>query len=187
MSGVGSVIGSALASDAEIPPFHTTQRPIAAMSPVTTLRAVHPADLPTLFEHQLDPEAVRLAAFPSRQREAFMAHWDRLLANPANAARTIVHDGNVAGNIGAWTDAGTGERLVGYWIGREYWGRGIASAALAQFIEWEKTRPLGAHVVRHNAASLRVLQKCGFVVVGEERFTGADGQSVEEIVLRLDL
>ena len=114
-----------------------------------------------------------------------MAHWAKLLANPANAARTIVHDGSVAGNIGAWTDAGSGERLVGYWLGRGYWGRGIASAALAQFLDEEKTRPLSAHVVRHNAASIRVLQKCGFVAVGEERFTGSDGQAVEEIVLRL--
>lgn len=155
------------------------------MSPVTTLRAVQSADLPTLFEYQLDPEAVRLAAFPSRQREAFMAHWADILANPANAARTIVHDGSVAGNIGAWTDAGTGERLVGYWIGRGYWGRGIASAALAQFLDYEKARPLTARVVRHNPASLRVLQKCGFVVIGEDRFTGRDGQPVEEFVLRL--
>ena len=157
------------------------------MSPITTLRAVQADDLPTLFEHQLDPEAVRLAAFPSRQREAFMAHWARVLANPANALRAIVHDGSVVGHIGAWTDAGSGERLIGYWIGRDYWGRGIASAALAQFLDWEKTRPMHAHVVRHNAASIRVLQKCGFVVVDEERFTGSDGQPGEEVALRLDL
>lgn len=156
------------------------------MPPVTTLRAVQSADLPVLFEHQLDPEAARLAAFPSRQHDAFMAHWAKLLANPANAARTIVHGGRVAGQIGAWTDAGSGERMVGYWIGREYWGQGIASAALAQFIGEERARPLTARVVRHNPASIRVLQKCGFVVVGEDRFTGADGQVVEEIVLRLD-
>ena len=170
---------------AEIFPFHLTTRPTEFVSSITTLRAVESADLPVLFEHQLDPEAARMAAFPSRQREAFMAHWAALLANPANAARTIVHDGNVAGNIGAWTDAATGARQVGYWIGRDYWGRGIASAALAKFIEEEKTRPLTAGVVRHNAASIRVLQKCGFVVVREERFTGRDGHSVEELILRL--
>lgn len=155
------------------------------MSPVTTLRAVQAADLPVLFEYQLEPEAVRLAASPSRQREAFMAHWAGILANPANAARTIIRDGSVVGHIGAWTDAGTGERLVGYWIGRGHWGRGIASAALAQFLDEEKARPLTARVVRHNPASLRVLQKCGFVVIGDERFTGPDGQPVEELVLRL--
>ncbi|MEJ1972141.1 MAG: GNAT family N-acetyltransferase [Lacunisphaera sp.] len=157
------------------------------MTPVITLRAVQSADLPTLFEHQLDPEAVRLAAFPSRSREAFMAHWAGVLANPANVARTIVHNGSVAGHIGTWTDAGTGQRLVGYWIDRTYWGRGIASAALAQFLDEEKTRPLTACVARHNAASLRVLQKCGFVVVGEDRFTDAEGQSVKELVLRFGL
>jgi RimJ/RimL family protein N-acetyltransferase len=158
---------------------------MSAVSPVTTLRAVLSADLPTLFEFQLDPESARLAAFPSRQRDAFMAHWTGVLANPANAALTIVRDGSVVGNIGAWTDAGTGERLVGYWIGRDYWGRGIASAALAQFLDCEQARPLTAQVAKHNAASLRVLQKCGFVVIREDRFTGSDGQPVEELVLRL--
>src|SRR5688572_12779328 len=138
--------------------FIAIKHPIAAVPPVTILRAVQAADLPVLFEYQLDPEAVRMAAFPSRQRDTFMAHWARVLADPANAARVIVRDGSVVGNIGAWTDAGTGERLVGYWIGRDYWGRGIASAALEQFIDYEKARPLTARVVRHNLASIRVLQ-----------------------------
>jgi RimJ/RimL family protein N-acetyltransferase len=156
------------------------------VSPVITLRAVEPADLPILFEHQLDAEAVHLAAFPSRPRDAFMAHWARVLANPANVARTIVHDGRVAGNIGAWTDPDTGERRVGYWLGREFWGRGIASAALAHLLETETARPLHARVAKRNPASVRVLQKKGFVVIGEESFTGTDGQAIEELVLRLD-
>jgi len=156
------------------------------MSTVISLRAVEPADLPVLFEHQLDPEATRMAAFPSRQRDAFMAHWNKILADPACAARTIVYGDQVAGYIGAWTDAESRERLVGYWIGREYWGRGIASAALVQFLDYESSRPLTARVAKHNLASLRVLQKCGFAAVGEDGFTGHDSQPVEEIVLRFD-
>ncbi|HWA25163.1 MAG TPA: GNAT family N-acetyltransferase [Lacunisphaera sp.] len=155
------------------------------MSPVVTLRAVEPTDLPVLFEQQLDPEAVRLAAFPSRERDAFMAHWAKVLANPANAARAIVHDGRVAGHIGAWTDAGTGERSVGYWIGRSFWGQGIASAAVAQFLVHETTRPLTAHVAKHNAASIRVLQKNGFVRAGEDRIPGRDDRPVEEWMFTL--
>lgn len=149
------------------------------------LRAVEPADLPELFEHQLDAEAARLAAFPSREREAFLAHWTKVLANPANAARTIVHDGRVVGHIGAWTDPGSGDRLVGYWIGREHWNRGIASAALVQFLVLETTRPLAAYVARHNPASIRVLQKCGFVLASKEPGTESHGQAVQEVVLRL--
>ncbi|MBE2213215.1 MAG: GNAT family N-acetyltransferase [Opitutaceae bacterium] len=151
-----------------------------------TLRAVDSADLPVFFEHQLDPEATRLAAFPSRERDAFMAHWAKILADPACVARTIVHDGRIAGNIGAWTDADTRERLVGYWIGRAQWGRGIATAALSQFCHDERARPLTARVAKHNTPSLRVLQKCGFVLSGEDRFTDREGQSHEEFILTLD-
>lgn len=156
------------------------------MSSVVTLRPVEPADLPVLFEHQLEAEAVRLAAFPSREREAFMAHWAKVLANPANLARTIVCEGGVVGQIGAWTDAGSRERSVGYWIGRAHWGRGIASAALVALLAHERVRPLTARVAKHNAGSIRVLQKAGFVLCGEDRFTAADGQLIEEWLLRLE-
>jgi RimJ/RimL family protein N-acetyltransferase len=61
-----------------------------------------------------------------------------------------------------------GEREVGYWIGREFWGRGIATLALAGFLRLEERRPLHARVVRHNVASIKVLEKCGFRVTGEE-------------------
>ncbi len=149
------------------------------------LRAVESADLPVFFEHQLDPVATRLAAFPSRERDAFMAHWAKILADPACVTRTIVNNGCVAGNIGAWTDADSRERLVGYWIGREYWGQGIATAALSLFCDYERARPLTARVVRHNAASFRVLQKCGFVLSGEDRFTDPAGESHEEFILTL--
>ena len=123
-----------------------------------------------------------MAAFKSRDREAFMAHWAKIMANPACAVRVIVADGSVAGQIGAWTD-GT-ERLVGYWIGREFWGRGVASAALAQFLHYETTRPLTACVAKHNAASIRVLQKAGFTLVREDAFDLPDGSQLVELVFR---
>ncbi|MET0202384.1 MAG: GNAT family N-acetyltransferase, partial [Gaiellaceae bacterium] len=81
------------------------------------LRDVEPADLDAFFEHQSDPEAVAMAAFPARDRESFDAHWARLLADDSLVTRTIVDDGAVAGNIGCWEQ--DGRRLVGYWVGRE--------------------------------------------------------------------
>ncbi len=148
-----------------------------------TLRAVEPADLPLFFAHQRDPVAVDLVGFQSREREAFMAHWtNNVLGNPANTTRTILCDGVVAGNIGAWTDADSGERLVGYWLGREWWARGIASAAIAQFLRVEIPRPLTARVAKHHAASQRVLAKNGFVCAGEDAFALADGLRLEEFV-----
>lgn len=124
-----------------------------------------------------------MAAFASRDHDAFLTHWAKIMANPACALRTILAGGSVAGNIGAWTD-GT-DRCVGYWIGREFWGRGIASAALVQFLQDETTRPLTARVVKHNVASIRVLQKAGFKPAGEEAFEVSGGVRVEELVFRL--
>ena len=124
-----------------------------------------------------------MAGFVSRDREAFMAHWAKIMANPACALRAIIVGGEVAGNIGSWN--GDAERLVGYWIGREFWGRGIATAALSQFLHYETTRPLTARVVKHNTASIRVLQKAGFTRVGEETYTLADGTIEEELVFRV--
>ena len=45
------------------------------------LREVVEADLPVFYEYERDPEASAMAVFPSREREAFMAHWARTLAN----------------------------------------------------------------------------------------------------------
>ena len=155
----------------------------SVIPPRVSLREVRPGDLPILFEHQLDPEGARMAAFASRDRDAFMAHWAKIMANPACALRVILADGSVAGNIGAWTDGA--ERLVGYWIGGEFWDRGIASAALAQFLHYETTRPLTARVAKHNPASIRVLQKAGFTPAGEDTFDLPDGTKFEELVFRL--
>ena len=131
-----------------------------------TLRPVVDSDLPVFFEHQRDPEGVAMAGVPSRDEEAFFAHWEKVRARPDGIHRTIEADGEVAGNIVSWE--GDEGRLVGYWIGREQWGRGIATAALRAFLEEIPERPLHALVHAENAGSIRVLEKCGFVQVGED-------------------
>jgi RimJ/RimL family protein N-acetyltransferase len=130
------------------------------------LRDVEPGDLPVFFEHQRDPESIRMAGVPGRELDAFMAHWEKNLANPAAVHMTIVSDGEVAGNVVSWDDSG--RRLVGYWLGREHWGRGLASAGLAAFLERLTERPLYAIVSETNGASRRVLEKSGFAVCGSE-------------------
>src|SRR5256885_17038561 len=129
--------------------------------PRVLLREVVDSELPIFFEHQRDPEAVRLAAFPSRDHDAFMTHWAKLRREPSNIIRTIVCDGQVAGNIGSWI--AEDKRLIGYWVGRELWGRGVATAALAAFVTEVKERPLPAFVAKHNVGSIRRLAKCEFV------------------------
>jgi RimJ/RimL family protein N-acetyltransferase len=130
-----------------------------------TLREALDSDLATFFEHQLDPEATRMANFPSRGHDAFFAHWAKVRANPVNITKTVIYQGEIAGNICSWP--AEDKRLVGYWIGREFWSRGIATAALAAFLKVVTHRPLYAYVAKHNAGSIRVLEKCGFELCKE--------------------
>ena len=127
------------------------------------LREVVDSDIEVFFEHQREPEANRMAVFPARDRETFDAHWRRLLADDSLIKKTIVYEGEVAGNIGCWQQEG--RRFVGYWIGREFWGKGLATRALQELAGEVTQRPLYAWVATSNVASIRVLEKCGFVHV----------------------
>lgn len=146
-----------------------------------TLREVTGADLPIFFAHQRDPEACRMANFPSRDRDAFMAHWAKILRDGSGVVRTVELEGAVAGNVVSWVH--DEERDVGYWIGREHWGRGVATAALATFLSLIEERPLSAHVAEHNVGSIRVLEKCGFVAVDRVEIAG---EPVPELLFRLE-
>jgi RimJ/RimL family protein N-acetyltransferase len=128
------------------------------------LRKVEPADIPVFYEHQADPESVRMVAFRSRDRAAHDAHFARILADPEVVVRTIVEDDAVAGQVLSFPRDGV--REVGYWLGRRFWGRGIATAALGEFLRIDTSRPLHGVVAEHNAVSRRVLEHHGFVLVG---------------------
>ena len=155
------------------------------MSNNVQLRNVKVSDLSIFFEHQLDPEATEMAAFPSRDRDAFMAHWNKILGDATVVAKTVLFEGRVAGNIVSFEQYG--EREFGYWIGKEYWGKGIATQALSQFLEYENTRPLYAHVAKHNVASRRVLEKRGFAVIGVEFWlSDAGSEQGEGYILKLE-
>ena len=134
------------------------------------LREVRGEDLRAFLEHQRDPVAAEVAAFLSRDRDAFFAHWGRILRDPDVLARAILVDGRVAGNVVSF--AVDGRRYVGYWLGRAFWGRGIATEALRRFLRVEPARPLFASVARTNVGSIRVLEKCGFRPVAEEPAEG---------------
>src|ERR687895_405864 len=159
-----------------------------------TLREVRNEDLPLLFEQWADPVAVHMAAFTAPDHmdwDAFERRWSRLRADEADAdwgtvlTRVIVVDDEVAGTIGSWGD--DSEREVTYWIGRSYWGKGIATDALTAFLAVDRSRPLNARVAFDNVASGRVLEKCGFRVIATERsFANARSAEIEELVLRLD-
>ena len=86
-----------------------------------------------------------------------------------------------------WSVFCWGEREVGYWLGKEFWGKGIATKALAEFLKIIETRPLYAHVAKHNIGSRRILEKCGFTVIGEDRYMNRAREEVEEFVLKLEI
>jgi RimJ/RimL family protein N-acetyltransferase len=154
------------------------------------LRDVTSDDLATYFEQQRDPDANYMAAFTPRDpsnRDAFMARWARILGNETGAIQTILFDGDVAGSVLSYQESESCRREVSYWIGKEYWGRGVATRALAAFLRDVVTeRPLYARAAKDNLASLRVLHKCGFTICGEDKgFANARGHEVEEYILIL--
>jgi RimJ/RimL family protein N-acetyltransferase len=147
------------------------------------LRDVVDDDIPIFFEQQNDPEAIEMAAFPPRDWEPFEAHWGRIRLDETCVTKTIVSDGQVVGNMLSWPR--DNRRFVGYWLGREFWGRGLATRALAELVE-ELGRPLYAEVSTTNIGSIRVLEKCGFVEIGRtvERHEALGGD-IELLVMEL--
>lgn len=124
------------------------------------LREVEDADIDAFFAQQADPESNRLADVPMRDRETFATNWAKIRSNPEIIARTIDVDGAAAGHVISFER--DGRRELGYWLDRLLWGRGIASEAVAAFLELESRRPLTATVAHGNFGSVRVLEKNGF-------------------------
>lgn len=153
------------------------------------LREAAETDLDVLFAYWNDPEARHMAAFapadPS-DREAFDERWRRHRESDDITALVIEVDGEVVGSIGSWT--GDGERGVTFWLGREHWGKGIATRALAHFLaNFERTRPIQATTAHDNVGSQRVLEKCGFRRVGGRRvFADSRGEELDDVFFCLD-
>ena len=149
------------------------------------LRDVETADIATFFDQQLDEDARKMAAFAVRDRDPFIAHWQSVLNIDEIGKKTIIAGGDVAGNIVSFDR--DGKREVGYWLGRAFWGRGIAGRALAAYLDFETARPLYAGVAEHNIGSRRVLEKCGFMRIGEEDWLDDDsGDAIVGLIYVLD-
>ena len=127
-----------------------------------------------------------MAAFGSAldDREAFETRWRGMLDNEGSLIRTIEVEAQTAGYVAHFQQFD--RPSISYWLGRSFWGRGIAKTAVAQFVAGIAARPLYARVAWDNQASLRVLAHCGFQRVGTDRdFAQARGEDLDEIILAL--
>lgn len=143
-------------------------------------------DLPVMFEMQCDAAGQFMAAFTdtSNDREKYLRKWRRLLADDEVLTRVAVVGDEVAGSVVSFVMEGDTE--VTYWIRREFWGRGIATGALAALLAEIPARPVFARAAHDNAGSIRVLERNGFVQVGEEKsFAEARDGDITEVVFRL--
>ena len=143
------------------------------------LRTVLETDLEAFFCHHQ-----QLVNDGEGQTE-FRQRWLRMLRDKGFVIRTIVSDGRIAGYIANFTQLGTPS--VSYWLDQQFWGRGVATSALREFLPLVAERPLYARAAYDNHGSRRVLEKCGFKIADRGRhFSERHGIEIEEVVFALD-
>ena len=130
-----------------------------------------------------------MAAFTTKDpadRPAFMERWNRLLTDDTIMKKTVLFEDRVAGHVMSFTAPWSDYLEVSFWLGKEFWGRGIATKALDLFLGCQTMRPLHARAAKDNHASIRVLEKCGFKHQGADRgFANARDREIDEVVLNL--
>lgn len=151
------------------------------------LRRTEVTDLDTLFQFQLDKEGGYLAAFMPKDptdKTAYLAKHTKLLSDPTVNNQTIIIDNVIVGSVAKFVMEGDSE--ITYWLDRKFWGQGIATKALKNFLDIETTRPIFGRVAFDNFGSQKVLEKCGFVKIGSEKgFANARQTEVEEYIYKL--
>jgi len=139
------------------------------------LRALRLDDAPSLARHADDEEVWRnlFEGFPRPYTLADAQQWcsEGCREPQSGWVWGIDVDGGVVGCIAAAPQPGWlgCNAEVGYWVGRAFWGRGLASGALRLVSAWAwRERPeltrLFAPIFSWNLASQRVAQKCGYVL-----------------------
>lgn len=144
-------------------------------------------DLNTLFLFQSDDQANFMAAFTSKDfadSDAYVSKYSKFLSDPEIRMCTIRLNNVVVGSISNYIMFGENE--ITYWIDKEYWGKGIASAALNAFLKLEPARPIFGRAAFDNLASQKVLLKNGFVKIGSDKgYAYSRGIEIEEFIFKL--
>ncbi|WP_422769188.1 GNAT family N-acetyltransferase [Plantactinospora sp. WMMC1484] len=151
------------------------------------LRDLREDDLPTMFEIQLDDTARYLAAFvddkTALDRDAYVRKFQKILVDDAIVTKVVEIGGEIVGSAAAFPIEGDTE--VTYWIRKDWWGRGVATAALAGLLEEVTVRPVYGRVAEDNLGSVRVLERNGFVLIGsEESFASARQATITELIYK---
>jgi len=151
------------------------------------LRPTEISDLDTLFQFQLDKEGGYMAAFMPKDptdKVAYINKLTKLLDDPTVNNQTIILDNIIVGSIAKFVMEGDTE--ITYWIGRNFWGQGIATKALNKFLTIDTFRPIFGRVAFDNFGSQKVLEKCGFEKVGSDKgFANARQTEIEEFIYKL--
>jgi ribosomal-protein-alanine N-acetyltransferase len=151
------------------------------------LRQTEISDLEFLFRFQLDEKANYLAAFTSKDptdKEAYLKKYTKILNDPTTNNQTVLVDETVVGSIAKFEMENKAE--ITYWIDRNFWGKGIATAALKDFLTIENARPIFGRVAFDNLGSQKVLEKCGFVKIGMDKgYANARQKETEEFIYKL--
>jgi len=152
-----------------------------------TLPRTEKDDLNAFFEFQLDEEANYLAAFTAKDpndKAAYIEKYSKFLTDPTINMRTIKVNGETAGSIAKFVMGG--EAGITYWIDKKFWGQGIATTALDALLKIEQARPIYGYVAFDNYGSQKVLEKCGFVRIGQDKgFANARQAEIEEYIYKL--
>jgi RimJ/RimL family protein N-acetyltransferase len=139
------------------------------------LRALREEDLPTLARHADNPSVSAYLRdrfpYPYTLQDA-QRFWEYVSSTREECVAAITLGDEVVGTIGLQfrSDVERCSAELGYWIGEQFWRRGLASAAIRGFTSWamprfELTR-IYAEVFAANPASARVLQRAGFARIG---------------------
>lgn len=144
-------------------------------------------DLEVLFEFQLDKEANYLAAFTAKDvtdKTAFVEKYSRFLTDPTIHMRTIVINDEIVGSLAKFIMEDEAE--ITYWIAKDFWGKGIATTALKDFLKIEKARPIYGRAAFDNYGSQKVLERSGFVKIGSDKgYAHARQAEIEEFIYKL--
>ncbi|HEY4155392.1 MAG TPA: GNAT family N-acetyltransferase [Puia sp.] len=158
------------------------------MNERVTLRKTVRSDLDFLFQFQLDEEAGYLAAFMPKNhsdKEAYLEKYTKFLSDPTINMQTVLVDETIAGSIAKFIMQGDTE--ITYWMDKKFWGKGVGTTVLKNFLTIEKERPIFGRVAFDNFGSQKVLEKCGFIKTGTDiGFASARQTEIVEFIYRLD-